>query len=93
MTPVWINYRLDRNPQLKDRLTRDDLDPLQTTLLRQCQRTLLKKCSSRRQAIRATRRSPDAYDRKSMRYQSQRGDDAEVREKLRELAQKRRRFG
>ncbi len=32
-------------------------------------------------------------DRKSMRYQSQRDDDAEVRSKLRELAQQRRRFG
>src|SRR3546814_16490531 len=28
-----------------------------------------------------------------MRYRSQRGDDADVREKLRELAQQRRRFG
>ena len=32
-------------------------------------------------------------DRKSMRYRSQRDDDAEVRSKLRELAQQRRRFG
>jgi transposase InsO family protein len=32
-------------------------------------------------------------DRKSMRYRSQRDDDAELRSKLRELAQQRRRFG
>src|SRR3546814_5947146 len=32
-------------------------------------------------------------DRKSMRYRSKRGDDAELRVKLRELAQQRRRFG
>ena len=32
-------------------------------------------------------------DRTSMRYQSRRGDDAELREKLRVLAQERRRFG
>lgn len=32
-------------------------------------------------------------DRKSMRYQSTRADDAELRERLRELAQQRRRFG
>lgn len=32
-------------------------------------------------------------DRKSMRYRSQRGDDDELRSKLRELAQQRRRFG
>ncbi len=32
-------------------------------------------------------------DRKSMRYRSQREDDAELRSKLRELAQQRRRFG
>jgi putative transposase len=32
-------------------------------------------------------------DRKSMRYRSQRDDDAKVRSKLRELAQQRRRFG
>ena len=32
-------------------------------------------------------------DRKSMRYRSQRDDDAEVWSKLRELAQQRRRFG
>lgn len=32
-------------------------------------------------------------DRKSMRYRSPRDDDAEVRSKLRELAQQRRRFG
>ena len=31
-------------------------------------------------------------DRKSMRYRSQRDDDAELRSKLRELAQQRRRF-
>ena len=43
---------------------------------------------SERRACRVT-----GADRKSMRYRSQRGDDAEVREKLRELAQQRRRFG
>ncbi|MBM0171440.1 IS3 family transposase [Altererythrobacter sp. C41] len=32
-------------------------------------------------------------DRKSVRYRSTRGDDAELREKLRELANRRRRFG
>jgi putative transposase len=32
-------------------------------------------------------------DRKSMRYCSQRGDDGELRQRLRELAQQRRRFG
>jgi transposase InsO family protein len=32
-------------------------------------------------------------DRKSMRYRSQRDDDADLRSKLRELAQQRRRFG
>jgi putative transposase len=32
-------------------------------------------------------------DRKSMRYRSQRGDDAELRQRLRDLAQERRRFG
>jgi putative transposase len=32
-------------------------------------------------------------DRKSMRYRSQRDDDAELRSKLREFAQQRRRFG
>ena len=32
-------------------------------------------------------------DRTSMRYQSRRGDDVELREKLRALAQERRRFG
>ena len=32
-------------------------------------------------------------DLKSMRYRSQRDDDAELRSKLRELAQQRRRFG
>ncbi len=32
-------------------------------------------------------------DRKSMRYRSRRGDDAEVRQRLRELAHQRRRFG
>ena len=32
-------------------------------------------------------------DRKSMRYRSQRDDDAELRSKLRALAQQRRRFG
>lgn len=32
-------------------------------------------------------------DRKSMRYRSQREDDADLRAKLRELAQQRRRFG
>lgn len=32
-------------------------------------------------------------DRKSMRYRSQRGDDAELRQRLRDLAQQRRRFG
>lgn len=34
-----------------------------------------------------------AAARKSMRYRLRRGDDAEVREQLRELAQQRRRFG
>src|SRR3546814_13833941 len=43
---------------------------------------------SERRACRVT-----GADRKSMRYRSQRGDDADVREKLRELAQQRRRFG
>ncbi|MBJ7498123.1 MAG: IS3 family transposase [Sphingopyxis sp.] len=43
---------------------------------------------SERRACRVT-----GADRKSMRYRSQRGDDAEVREKLRDLAQQRRRFG
>ncbi|WP_263588581.1 IS3-like element ISSpma3 family transposase [Sphingopyxis sp. GC21] len=43
---------------------------------------------SERRACRVT-----GADRKSMRYRSQRGDDTEVREKLRELAQQRRRFG
>ena len=32
-------------------------------------------------------------DRKSVRYRSTRGDDAELRAKLRELANQRRRFG
>lgn len=32
-------------------------------------------------------------DRKSMRYRSQRDDDADLRSRLRELAQQRRRFG
>ena len=32
-------------------------------------------------------------DRKSVRYRSTRADDAELREKLRELANRRRRFG
>ena len=32
-------------------------------------------------------------DRKSVRYRSTRGDDADLREKLRELANQRRRFG
>lgn len=32
-------------------------------------------------------------DRKSMRYRAQRGGDAEIRQRLRELAQQRRRFG
>ncbi len=32
-------------------------------------------------------------DRKSVRYRSKRDDDAELREKLRELANQRRRFG
>src|SRR3546814_2277815 len=40
---------------------------------------------SERRACRVT-----GADRKSMRYRSQRGDDADVREKLRELAQQRR---
>jgi transposase InsO family protein len=32
-------------------------------------------------------------DRKSMRFRSQRGDDAELRQRLRDLARQRRRFG
>ena len=34
-----------------------------------------------------------AADRTSIRYRSRRGDDTELREKLRELAHQRRRFG
>src|SRR3546814_854612 len=50
--------------------------------------TTLFRSMSERRACRVT-----GADRKSMRYRSQRGDDADVREKLRELAQQRRRFG